>query len=84
VLVVLGLALVSGGLGLPPSRLYAPAGVAAIAAGMFIFMVLVADRLVPSVGVRQSMWPVEMGTVVVWVVAVVVLGVLLFSRGGGS
>lgn len=65
-LVVLGLAVAFGGLGLPVTpgaRTTTLLGIACIAGGLFIYMVFVADRLIPAVGLRQTMWRVEMAMV---------------------
>jgi hypothetical protein len=35
------------------------AGLALSAAGVFLFMALVADRLIPAIGRRLSMWTLE-------------------------
>lgn len=63
-LVVLGLLVIAGGpppLPLPlPRTSWFLAGLATISAGVFLFMTVVADRLVPSVGRRQAMWRTEM------------------------
>jgi hypothetical protein len=40
-------------------------GLTSLAGGLFIFMVAVADRVVPGVGRRLSMWPLEMLTALV-------------------
>lgn len=85
-LVVLGLALMVDG---PPVALatgrapWALLGLASAAAGLFVFMTMVADRLVPHVGRRMTMWRVEMAMVVL--LACSVIGaVLLFSGGAPS
>jgi hypothetical protein len=54
-------------------------GLAAIAGGMLVFMVVAADRLVPGVGRRQSMWPVEIAVFVVMVASLA--GAVLWFRG---
>jgi hypothetical protein len=62
-LVVLGLLLADGGfprLLNVPRAVWALVGLASVGAGLFIFMTIVADRLVPSVGRRLSMWRLEM------------------------
>ena len=63
-LVILGLLAIASTppvLPVPLPRLsWVLAGVAAVAAGLFLFMTVVADRLVPSVGRRQAMWAAEM------------------------
>lgn len=55
-------------------------GLAAVAAGQFVFMAAVADRLFPNPGWNRTIWLVEMATFL----AAGVLGVaaaLLFLRG---
>jgi len=63
-LVILGLMVVASGpppLPLPlPRSSWILGGLATISAGVFLFMTVVADRLVPSVGRRQTMWRAEM------------------------
>jgi hypothetical protein len=80
-MVVLGLWLIGQGWRhLPmPRAMSAMSGVASLSAGLFIFMAAVADRVVPGVGRRLSMWPVEMAMALV--VAVSLMCVLI-SYGG--
>jgi hypothetical protein len=54
-------------------------GVAAIAGGVFIFMSAVADRVVPGVGRRLSMWHLEMSVALVMALSLVFV---LISYGG--
>jgi hypothetical protein len=54
-------------------------GLASIAAGIFLFMALVSDRLVPGVGRRQSMWAAEMAVFAGMLAGLA--GVLLSSQG---
>ena|SRR5262249_48672928 len=85
-LVVLGLVLLFDGLPFPlvvPRLVCALVGVTFIGMGLFLFMAYVADRLVPSVGRRQSMWPLEMFVASVFVLSFgAALLVLLY--GGSS
>jgi len=80
-LVVWGLWLLGGGGGarsaLGSARVVG--GVAAIAAGQFVFMVLVADRVFPGMGRRPAVWWTELASVVA-----VVLGLLWFATRFGS
>jgi hypothetical protein len=84
-LVVLGLYLLVDG---PPRSLaigagvWAFSGLASVGAGLFIFMTLVADRLIPSVGRRQSMWTAEMVMFVLFLASGAVA--LALARYGGS
>ena len=83
-LVVLGLSLMLDG---PPLALaarrgpWALLGLASAAAGMLVFMAMVADRLIPHLGRRMTMFWVEMA-----MAALLVLGVVgaLASFSGGS
>ncbi len=63
-------------LSFPTSAMF---GILCIAAGNFVFMVLVADRVFPSVSRRQFTWTVEMFTLSIMLTTVIaiVLGVLL-------
>lgn len=82
-LVVPGLALLIDGL--PafsiPVSVRISAGLSAIAAGLFVFMVWVADRVFPAVGRRMSMWPIEMGTFAVFLFGLAAALVLTLTRG---
>ncbi len=83
-MVVLGLALLLDGL--PGSRTGGHAalaellGLAAISAGIFVFMAMVADRLVPHVGRRMTMFPIEMALFLTLVCSSAAAA-LLFFRG---
>jgi hypothetical protein len=57
------------------------AGVAAIAGGTVLFMIVVADRLFPSVVRRMSMWRVERGTILVFLLSGGLAGLLLLFGG---
>ncbi|MBL9032356.1 MAG: hypothetical protein JNM80_11715 [Phycisphaerae bacterium] len=83
-LVIAGLWLVfDGPRTLPVSPLtLRSAGAASIAGGGLVFMVLVADRLFPSVGRRMSMWLVEMAGFAAF--ALGVAGCVLGALGGTS
>ena len=85
-LTVLGLSLVLEG---PPiswmgaNRARWALGVASMAAGLFVFMAMVADRLVPQVGRRMTMWPVEM-CMILLVVGGIAAAVVILSGGNQS
>jgi hypothetical protein len=49
-----------------PWRVNVPAGIAAVAAGLFLFMARVADQVYPAVGQRLWVWVFEMLTFVVF------------------
>jgi hypothetical protein len=49
-----------------PWRVSVLGGIAAIAAGMFLFMARVADQVFPAVGQRLSIWLLEMATFLVF------------------
>jgi hypothetical protein len=80
-LVVLGLWLIGEGSRwfALPAGLCRSAGAAAVTGGLFVFMVFVADRVVPGVGRRQRMWPVEMAVLLLMVTSLA--GVLVSFRG---
>ena len=68
ILIVLGLwvLLEAGGHLNMPWRVRVLGGLAAMAAGLFLFMVRVADQIYPAVGQRLSVWLVEMATFLVF------------------
>jgi len=57
------------------------AGVAAIAGGTVLFMIVVADRLFPSVVRRMTVWHIERGTIVVFLLSGGLAGLLLLFGG---
>lgn len=57
------------------------AGLSAIAAGLFVFMYVVADGLFPSVGQRSSMYTLEMSVFAVFVLSFLAAA-MLFIYGG--
>src|ERR1041385_438585 len=65
-LVVLGLWCLIDGAARLPARARVPIGLASIAAGLFLLMTIVADRLFPAAGRRLSIWLVEMATFLVF------------------
>jgi hypothetical protein len=80
-MVILGLWLIGQGWRhLPmPRPMSAMGGLMSISGGLLIFMAAVADRVIPGVGRRLSMWPVEMVAAMVMAVSFVVV---LISYGG--
>lgn len=56
-------------------------GLASIAAGTVLFMIVVADRLFPSVVRRMSMWRVERGTILLFLLSGGLAGLLLLFGG---
>jgi hypothetical protein len=83
-LVILGLLIVADAppsLPVPlPRSSWVFAGLATISAGVFLFMTVVADRLVPSVGRRQTMWGAEMAVFAAFLLSSV-LSLVLAIRG---
>lgn len=51
-----------------PAAASLSAGLCAVSAGLIVFMCFVADRLFPAVGRRLSMWRIEMGTVLAFLI----------------
>ena len=84
-MVVLGLSLVLDGTPLPsPGRHPAWAtllGLASMSGGLFVFMAMVADRLIPSIGRRMTMWWIEMSMAGALLACGVGAILLAFSRG---
>jgi hypothetical protein len=58
-------------------------GLASIAAGLLVFMAMVADRLIPQVGRRMTMFPLEM-TMFALLVGGAAAGFLILSGGAAS
>jgi hypothetical protein len=63
-----------------PARACVPIGLSSMAAGLFLFMTIVADRLFPSAGRRLSIWLVEMATFLVFLGGCV--GAVVSYEGG--
>ena len=63
-----------------PLNIRIPAGLSAIAAGMLVFMVGVADSLFPGVRRGNLTWRVELGTIVLLIGTLLALSLAL-SRG---
>jgi hypothetical protein len=49
-------------------------GAVSIAVGNFVFMVMVADRLFPSVTRRQVAWTIEMMTLLIGAILLILIG----------
>jgi len=64
--VVLGLWLLLEGSARMPVRISLLAGAASVAAGLYLFMFMVADRLFPAAAARLSVWLLEMATFLVF------------------
>jgi hypothetical protein len=64
--VVLGLWLLLEGATRVPERISLLAGAASVAAGLYLFMFVVADRLFPAAAARLSIWVLEMATFLVF------------------
>lgn len=64
-----------------PLSIRVPAGLSAVAAGLLIFMVGVADRLFPAVHRGELTWRIELATLAVFLLAILLALILTLSRG---